>query len=361
MNFDVLIKKKQKTCISFWGRQDCFGVHIFLDNSMIIFIYRLHIGRILTRDFRMSTYKSVADTIKEIEYWLRLSTFLLGPLKQSLLQILHNTGNDPSYDGLPQDQGQLYQELSNKHQKKLLKLKTKGILQQSQYDLIFPPNDNKTDSSKFDITLICILIRNCCTRLAKPLNGWDKYPPANDQSIAANVIRAREWRNYVHHTEPKLIDQQTFDTKWNEGTQIIDSLGYHNYDTNKLKQISLDPKHEIVLLGLFQYISLLTRNVNSLENRVIDLENGQTVFENRQTVFGNGQVEHSASITNLEDQQRRNTTSITSLEENQNDQSQAMTHLARQLGIIAEEVKNLSSPEQKANEHISVLSPGKLL
>ena len=306
----------------------------------------------------MSTYKSVADTIKEIEYWLRLSTFLLGPLKQALLQILHNKANDPTYDGLPQDHHQLYQILFNKYQKKLLQLKAKGILQQNQYDLIFP-NDNKTDSSKFDITLICILIRNCCTRLPPPLNGWnDDNPPAHDQSIAANVVRARQWRNYVHHTEPKHIDKQTFDTKWFEGTQIINSLGYNHYDTNELKLISLDPKHEVVLLGLFQYISLLTRSLNSLEDRVTDLENGQASLENKHAA-------QTASITNLEGRQRGNLASISSLEddlrsleENQCDQSVAMANLSRQLGIIAEEVKNLSSTEQKENVHTQGLSPG---
>ena len=59
----------------------------------------------------MSTYKSVADTIKEIENWIRLATFLHEPLKNALLRILHNTSGDTSYDGLPTDPHQLYKEL----------------------------------------------------------------------------------------------------------------------------------------------------------------------------------------------------------------------------------------------------------
>ena len=264
----------------------------------------------------MSTNKSVADTINEIEYWLRLTTFLHEPLKYSLLRVLHNTANDPSYDGLPQNPYQLYQELQNNHGNKIKKLKKKGILKQDQIDLIFPPNDNTTNSSKFDITLICILIRNCCNRLPPPLNGWDdNNPPAHDTSIAANVIRARKWRNYVHHTEPKDIDQQTFDSKWLEGTKIIHHLGYH-YDTNQLKLITLDPKHELVLKSLNSYIAQLTRNQNVLENKVLNLENIQHANSAK---IENNQVGNSAAIVNLD----------------------------RQVNIIAEEVKNLSLEHKK--------------
>ena len=216
----------------------------------------------------MSTYKSVADTIKEVEFWLRLSTFLHEPLKLALLCILHNTKNDSIYDGLPKDPYLLYQELSTKHLNTIQQLKKKRVLQQDQIDLIFPPNDNKTDSTKFDITLICILIRNCCDRLPAPINGWnDKNPPAHDTSIAANVIRAREWRNYIHHTEPKEIDQKTFNTKWTEGTSIVMNLGFQ-YNTHGLKQISLDPKHDLVLKSLNSYIIKLTQRQDKLEDKV---------------------------------------------------------------------------------------------
>ena len=117
----------------------------------------------------MSTYKSVAYTIKEVELWLRLSTFLHEPFKFALLRILHNAKNDPNYDGLPEDPHLLYQELRSEHFNLIQHLKKKKILQQDQINLIFPPNDNKTDSTKFDITLICILIRKC---LIATTNKW---------------------------------------------------------------------------------------------------------------------------------------------------------------------------------------------
>ena len=281
----------------------------------------------------MSTYKSVADTIKEIEYWIRLATFLHEPLKNALLRILHNTKNDASYDGLPTDPHQLYQEFQTKHADIINELKRKKILKQDQCNLIFPPNDNKTDSSKFDITLICILIRNCCSRLPPPENGWDdKNPPAYDTSIAANVVRAREWRNYVHHTEPKDIDQQGFDDKWMEGTTIIHDLKYR-YDTRSLKTISLDPKHQIVLDSLNYHIAQLANRHNALEIQVKMLQQKQTG--------------DTAAISDLQQKQTGDLAAISDLQQKQIKDTVALTILEKQVDKITEEVKNLHLGQEK--------------
>ena len=55
-----------------------------------------------------------------------------------------------------------YQELCANHQKKLLELKNKKrILNQEQYDLLFPSNQ-QTNSEQFDTTLLGILLRSIC-------------------------------------------------------------------------------------------------------------------------------------------------------------------------------------------------------
>jgi len=200
----------------------------------------------------MSTCKSIADTINQIQNWLRLATFLHGPLKESLLFVLHNTSNQ-NYVGLPTDPTDLYQELTNKHKGKITKL-VKGknkVLNQKQFDLLFPPGDTKTYSEEFDVTLIVVLIRNCTT-LPAPQNGWgDKNPPNNDQSITENAIRAREWRNYLfHHPNPETIDANEYNQLWANAVNIIKAIKY-SYNTKKLKKISLDPKHQLVLKSLY--------------------------------------------------------------------------------------------------------------
>jgi len=196
---------------------------------------------------------TIEDTIEQTHYWLHLATFLHGPLKESLLVVLHNTSNE-NYVGLPTDPSDLYQTLKNTHHRKITQLSAKNVLNQEKLNLIFPPGDTKTYSAKFDITIIVVLIINCTT-LTEPLNSWrDKNPPINDQSIAANVIRARKWRNHLcHHSDPTSIDENEFTQSWAEGVGIITAIGY-TYDTEKLKNISLEPKHELVLKSLYTFL-----------------------------------------------------------------------------------------------------------
>ena len=235
----------------------------------------------------MSTYKTINAAIKEIEYWLRLATFMHHPLKQALLNVLHNTSNNPSYIGLPRDPTDLYRELSTKHYATIQRLVAKKVLQKDQLELLLPPNKTSTDSQQFDITLITLLIANCTT-LPAPVNGWrskDK-PLDTDLSIAADAVRGRKWRNYVHHTDPADIDEATFNTKWDEGVRIVNRLGLI-CDTNKLKTMSLDPKHDGVLASLLTFMNKLksdqrkhdseftavkqtTKNLETNNNKLID-------------------------------------------------------------------------------------------
>ena len=198
---------------------------------------------------------SLASIIKTYEHWLHYGTFVHEPLKGSLLGILHNASGDISYDGLPTDPANLYTEFDKKHRVKLNKLLQNGILKKDQMQLIFPPGKQETYSNKFDVTLLVVLIINCCN-LPPPVNGWkDKNPPLSDQSKAANVIRARELRNFFHHTEPKDFDEKTFDAKWLEGDEVVNKLSY-KYDSQALKTASLDPTRLSVVHSLLQFLQI---------------------------------------------------------------------------------------------------------
>ena len=50
----------------------------------------------------------------------------------------------------------------------LLKLKP-GVINNTQWDLLFPPSGNPPDSKTFDITLLTALFRNIC---GFPQTGW---------------------------------------------------------------------------------------------------------------------------------------------------------------------------------------------
>ena len=118
---------------------------------------------------------SLSSIIKTYEHWLHYGIFIHEPLKASLIDVLHNLSGDTSYNGLPSNPWDLYQELDKNHKIILNKLLKNGILKKDQMELIFPAN-KETHSDKFDVTLLVILIINCTT-LKPPVNGWkDKNP-----------------------------------------------------------------------------------------------------------------------------------------------------------------------------------------
>ena len=199
-----------------------------------------------------SISQSISQQIKDIDFWLHLAVFLHGPLKQHLLIVLHNKNNQ-GYQGLPEDPTELYKEPSTVHNSTINKLRKKGVLKDDQLELLLPTNgDNKTYSEAFDVTLLVVLIINFTT-LPPPENGWFKPPLDSDTSIAANVLRARAWRNFLNHTDANDIEKTAFGLKWSEAAVIIQGLGGSVNEMARMKYISLDPKHETVVKSLMDF------------------------------------------------------------------------------------------------------------
>ena len=209
---------------------------------------------------------SVANVIEIIEFWLRLAIFLHCPLKNALLFVLHNKGKRADYVGLPEDEEDLYNELSRKH-KEIKKLLDKNVLKQDQVDILLPPGTNKTNSALFDATLIIVLITKFTT-LPRPKNGWKGKIDSTDVSTAAFVILARIWRNsFIHGTEPGSLLEADFDRIWLEGEKIVKGLGL-TIDTHTLKNINLDPKNSQVINSISFYIQKIQGTLDTHEKQI---------------------------------------------------------------------------------------------
>ena len=85
----------------------------------------------------------------------------------------------------------------------LFGFKNKRIINQAQFDLLFPPPNKVTDSSDFDVSLFSCLIQNLPAFGQHTSLVWKQPgPPApNDFSLAAEVKRLRYLRNYVRSVE----------------------------------------------------------------------------------------------------------------------------------------------------------------
>ena len=98
------------------------------------------------------------------------------------------------------------------NQPTLQSLRSKRIINPTQWGKLFPPIPASASSRDFDITLLMILLRNICG-LAPPLTGWDALPGATDVSCEADIARVKYFRNTVYgHAEQAFVDDATFDT-----------------------------------------------------------------------------------------------------------------------------------------------------
>ena len=217
----------------------------------------------------------MANCIHQNQYWLRLVVCASEHINPGLLDVLHNDGpnTDPTYKGIPRDPKLLYIFLSTPQSIIIInQLKSKNIIKQDQYELLFPPGCVETDSKKFDPTLNQVLIRNFTT--LKTDNGWwklDKLLPG-DTSVAANAVRAVAFRNSVYHYGcPGDMKKLEFDNKFTEADNILKGMKYTGNIVN-VKTMSLDPERISVLKALYKLVQIQTNKLQvAYDNSAADI------------------------------------------------------------------------------------------
>ena len=113
-----------------------------------------------------------------------------------------------------------------------------------------------------------------------------------------------------HHPNPESIDRNKFTQIWSDAVNIIKAIGY-TYNTKKLKKISLDPKHQLVLKSLYTFLGNLQQNQDKQEN----------------------------DVQQLQTQQGEDASTINQLKKQQDEISSVIDQLSKQLDIVAKEVK----------------------
>ena len=75
-------------------------------------------------------------------------------------------------------------------------LRSRRIINATQWGKLFPLVPTAVSSKTFDITLLMILLRNL-GGLPSPITGWDTLPAATDKSREADIARLKYFRNRV--------------------------------------------------------------------------------------------------------------------------------------------------------------------
>ena len=116
------------------------------------------------------------------------------------------------------------------NQPTLQSLRSRRIINATQWGKLFPAISASVSSRDFDITLLMILLRNVCG-LAPPLTGWDSLPAATDFSHEADIARIKYLRNTVYaHAEHASVDDATFDKHWKDIRDTLVRLGGVTYE-----------------------------------------------------------------------------------------------------------------------------------
>ena len=109
--------------------------------------------------------------------------------------------------------------------------------------MLFPPS-GLPDSNNFDVTLLTILLRNICG-LPSPAAGWNVMPTVSDTSVSAEILRIKMIRNEVYgHISKAQLDNNEFETLWQQISQPLVNLGIRQQDIDELKKTALSPEEE---------------------------------------------------------------------------------------------------------------------
>jgi len=125
-------------------------------------------------------------------------------------------------------------------------LRSRRIINATQWGRLFPFIPSSVSSKTFDTTLLMVLLRNLCG-LPSPITGWDTLPAATDMSREADIARVKYFRNTVYaHAEQGSVDDTTFNAYWQDIRDTLVRLGGVRYRAaiDNLETECMDPETE---------------------------------------------------------------------------------------------------------------------
>lgn len=180
----------------------------------------------------------------------RLSRIILGPCTDGLRAILRK---EIPQSTLPQ-KWKTYLAKTPKPKNTLITKEQESLINNGNY-------------SDFDISLLYVLLRNI-TQIPPHINEWGNNPRQCDRSVSANIERIRLIRNDLGHISEISISEHTFNTRWQEISDIVKELDtylctstvYHD-SVVELKTCSMDNEQQ------FRYI----KDLVDVNEKLLDL------------------------------------------------------------------------------------------
>lgn len=127
----------------------------------------------------------------------------------------------------------------------LNRVKQQKLKQIQPVQLLLIQNAKIDGYKKFDITLLCTLLRNYCPNIQQPTQSWEmtQIPAQNEITLGDDIVRIRMIKNkYVSHIHETAISETEFKDLWS----II-------FDICTRMQSRLPNKHYVQSLEEAQY------------------------------------------------------------------------------------------------------------
>ena len=103
-----------------------------------------------------------------------------------------------------------------------------------EWDKLYPSPPEQPDINEFDITLLCVLLRNICG-LSPPSSGWNKMPNVSDHTREADIIRIKLFRNErFGHITKTAVTMADFIKFWVEISAPLVRLGIDQKEIDRL-------------------------------------------------------------------------------------------------------------------------------
>ena len=167
---------------------------------------------------------SIFDSSQAKTNGARLVRLLIDGGTQVLRELFHSFIPPPS----------TLQTVLNKHFELLQNLKKKGKLFDGEWEKLFPSSGDPPDSKTFDITLLHLLLCEVFP-LTEPLTGWHTMPVETDNSLEANMVRIKCFRNELCQNISTGIPNVEFENKWNNISHSLVALGLDQQEIDRLK------------------------------------------------------------------------------------------------------------------------------
>lgn len=175
-------------------------------------IYRLQARRLVINMTSLSSCFSPSTVATEKGNSTRLARLLIEGGTDALRRFLSSIYSPERFE-----------DVLKENLPKLQNLKSRRVIFDDQWELLFPPSGETAEIDKFDISLLHLLIREF-SYLPSPVTGWHKMPTDDDESIQANITRIKCFRYDLCPCVSTGISNGKFEDHWNKIASSLEAI-----------------------------------------------------------------------------------------------------------------------------------------